>query len=179
MATKRNQRKLQEEEDQFQSGDAGASESTPVQCSSLKKGSLVMITKGTNDVHACAVKEYSTSKPGKHGAAKMHLIGMDIFTNKKYDMIAGTKDTVDTPNVVKEELVVSYVNDEDRFHLFDKNGELMDESVEGCPKFKEKYPNYYQTFNEECDKGMEVLAQVYRWKDMVYVMEVRSVKEHK
>jgi translation initiation factor 5A len=62
--------------------DAGASLIDYVQASSVKKGSLIML-KG----HPCKCVEYSTSKPGKHGAAKIHFIGIDIFTGKKHEEI--------------------------------------------------------------------------------------------
>ena len=32
----------------------------------------------------CQVVEYNTSKSGKHGRAKANIIGIDIFTGKKF-----------------------------------------------------------------------------------------------
>jgi translation initiation factor 5A len=33
----------------------------------------------------CKVTDYSTAKPGKHGSAKATIVGIDIFTGKKYE----------------------------------------------------------------------------------------------
>jgi len=58
----------------------------PTQCSALRKNGLVMI-KGK----ACRIVEMSTSKAGKHGHAKVHMVAVDIFVmddtgNKREDL---------------------------------------------------------------------------------------------
>jgi len=73
---------------------SGASLTYPVQCSSLRKGGFVVI-KG----FPCKVVDMSTSKTGKHGHAKVHLIGIDIFTAKKYEEICPSTHNMDVPNV--------------------------------------------------------------------------------
>ena len=62
----------------------------------------------------CKVTEYSTAKPGKHGSAKATVVGIDIFTKKKYEDTAPTAATAYIPNVTKEELEVADI-DEDEF----------------------------------------------------------------
>jgi len=59
-------------------GGAGASDTYPQQCSALRKNGHVMI-KG----RPCKIVEMSTSKTGKHGHAKVHMVALDIFTGKK------------------------------------------------------------------------------------------------
>lgn len=49
----------------------------------------------------CKVLETAVSKPGKHGSAKLHAVGVDIFTDKKYDDIFGTSSTAWAPIVEK------------------------------------------------------------------------------
>ena len=63
----------------FDQGDAGSADTIPIQAGSVKKNSYCML-KG----HPCKVTEYSTAKPGKHGAAKATIVGTDIFTGKKH-----------------------------------------------------------------------------------------------
>lgn len=89
------------EEVHFESGNAGASATYPVQCSALRKGGYVMI-KG----RPCKVMEMSTSKTGKHGHAKVHLVALDIFTSKKYEDLCPSTHNIDVPNVTRMDYTV-------------------------------------------------------------------------
>lgn len=75
----------------------------------LKKGGYVLI-RG----NACKITEYSTAKPGKHGSAKATIVGIDIFTGKKYEDSAPTGSSTLVPEVVKLEYEVADI-DEDEF----------------------------------------------------------------
>lgn len=82
----------------FEKGDAGAADCTPSTAGEIKKGGFIML-KG----NPCKVIEYSTAKPGKHGSAKATIVGVDIFTNKKYEDSWPTSASVMVPNVVRTE----------------------------------------------------------------------------
>merc|ERR1711874_501774 len=82
----------------FESADAGSSHTYPLQAGELRKGSHVMI-KG----HPCKVAEITTSKTGKHGHAKAHIVALDIFTSKKYEDLCPTSHNVDVPFVKRTE----------------------------------------------------------------------------
>ena len=62
----------------------------------------------------CKVTQYSTAKPGKHGSAKATIVGIDIFTNKKYEDTWPTSAGVRIPIVEKKEFEIADI-DEDEF----------------------------------------------------------------
>merc|ERR1712058_161954 len=106
----------------FESADAGASATYPMQCSALRKGGFVMI-KGK----ACKIVDMSTSKTGKHGHAKVHLVALDIFDNKKYEDICPSTHNMECPIVKRTEYQLLDVNDEGFVTLMDDAGETRDD----------------------------------------------------
>lgn len=87
---------MSDHENDFEKGDSGASDCVPAQAGDIKKGGYCLL-KG----FPCKVTEYSTAKPGKHGSAKATIVGIDVFTDKKYEDTAPTSANVSVPNIVK------------------------------------------------------------------------------
>jgi len=109
-------------DEQFEAADAGASDTFPTQCSALRKGGFVMLKE-----HPCKIVEMSTSKTGKHGHAKVNLVGLDIFTGKKYEDICPSTHNMSVPNVTRKELTLCDVSDDKFMSLMDENGNMRDD----------------------------------------------------
>jgi translation initiation factor 5A len=90
----------------FESASAGASLTFPMQCSALRKNGHVVI-KG----RPCKIVDMSTSKTGKHGHAKVHLVAIDIFTGKKLEELCPSTHNMDVPNVTRNEYQLIDVDD--------------------------------------------------------------------
>ena len=54
----------------------------------------------------CKIVEMSTSKTGKHGHAKVHMVALDIFTGKKLEDICPSTHNMDVPNVKRKDYQV-------------------------------------------------------------------------
>jgi len=161
--------KMADEDTHFEATDSGASTTFPQQCSALRKNGFVCI-KG----RPCKIVEMSTSKTGKHGHAKVHLVGIDIFTGKKLEDICPSTHNMDVPNVIRKEYQVIGLEDDGFFSLMNDDGECRDDlkhtsvcSVENLADVK--------TMVESAEKeGNTVLATVWKALDEEHVKELKT-----
>jgi len=128
----------------FQTSDSGASKTFPMQCSALRKNGHVVM-KGL----PCKIVDMSTSKTGKHGHAKVHMVGIDIFTGKKVEDICPSTHNMDVPEVTRNDFQLLDVTDDGFCSLMNENGTTKDDL---------KVP--------EGDLGKEILAQFKEGKDL-------------
>ncbi|KAJ7160879.1 eukaryotic translation initiation factor 5A [Mycena filopes] len=131
----------------FDQASAGASLTFPMQCSALRKGGHVVI-KG----RPCKIVDMSTSKTGKHGHAKVHLIAIDIFTGKKMEDICPSTHNMDVPNVTRNEYQLVNVDD----------GFLNLMTQDGTPKDDVKVPEgeMGKQIQDDFDAGKELLVTI-------------------
>merc|ERR1712150_64781 len=127
--TKSQQRAMTTEEAEltadFEGGESGSSETYPQQCSALRKGGHVMI-KG----RPCKIVEMSTSKTGKHGHAKVHMVALDIFTGAKKEDICPSTHNMQVPHVKRDDYQFIDIDD-GMLNLMSDKGETKDDIK--CP----------------------------------------------
>ena len=128
-------------EETFDTADAGASETIPMEAGQIKKGGYICI-KG----RPCKVVSISTSKTGKHGHAKCNFVATDIFTGKKLEDIVPSSHGTTVPNVFKTEYSLLDISDEDYLSLMDSNGEVREDL---------KMPDHPDELVEQIRKGFD------------------------
>jgi len=106
----------------FESVNAGASLSYPMQCSALRKGGHVLIKS-----RPCKIVDMSTSKTGKHGHAKVHLTAIDIFTGKKMEDLCPSTHNMDVPTVGRTEYSVVDIEGDGFMSLMTSDGGIKND----------------------------------------------------
>ena len=71
--------------------------------------------------------DYSTSKAGKHGHAKATIVGIDIFTGKKYEDSSPTSHNMDAPNVDRVEYQLLDIGADGFCSLMDEDGNTKED----------------------------------------------------
>ena len=103
---------------------------------SLQKGSYIVV-----DGVACKVSDTQTSRPGKHGHAKVNLMAVGIIDGKKRNLVLPGHDNVEVPIIEKKTAQVLSINgnmanvmDSETYETFDLEipDELKGEVVDGC-----------------------------------------------
>ncbi len=107
----------------------------PVSVGALQKGNYIVI-----EGVACRVVDTQTSRPGKHGHAKVRLTAVGLLDDKKRVIVMPGHDNVDTPIVDKKTAQVlsiagnkASVMDTETFETFELEipEELKEECVDG------------------------------------------------
>merc|ERR1711879_447874 len=109
-------------DEEFAQAGAGASETFPMQCSALRKGGHVVIKD-----RPCKIVDMSTSKTGKHGHAKVHMVAIDIFTGKKLEDICPSSHNMNVPNVKRTEYTLLDIADDGFLSLLLPDGSTKED----------------------------------------------------
>jgi len=137
--------------DEHEKTDSGSSLTYPSQAGQLKKGDHVVIKDCP-----CKIVETSTSKTGKHGHAKIHIVAVDIFTGKKYEDISPTSHNMDCPNIKRTEFLLMDINDGFLSLLTEKN-----EPYDNCPLPEGELGDELQNaFNRASKENSSVMVTV-------------------
>ncbi|QUC16706.1 uncharacterized protein UV8b_00947 [Ustilaginoidea virens] len=137
----------------FDSADAGASLTFPMQCSALRKNGFVVI-KG----RPCKIVDMSTSKTGKHGHAKVHLVALDIFTGKKYEDLSPSTHNMDVPNVTRREYQLLDISDDGFLSLMNDDGDTKDDVKMPDGEIGEKITKLFKV--DEKDTNVIILTSM-------------------
>jgi len=96
-------------------------ETVPKSVATLSKGNYVII-----DGVASIVSDTSTSRPGKHGHAKVRLVAVGMIDGKKRELVMPGHDNIDVPIIEKKIAQVLSINndsanvmDAETFETFD------------------------------------------------------------
>nr|XP_037270314.1 eukaryotic translation initiation factor 5A-like [Rhipicephalus microplus] len=111
-----------EDTEQYQAAGSGASQTSPVQCSPLRKSGFVMLKS-----RPCHIAEMRTSNTGKHGHAKVHLVGLDIFTAKKDEDLCPSTHNIDVLNVNCCDFQWIDISDDGYVTLMNDKGDARDD----------------------------------------------------
>ncbi|KAJ5498020.1 hypothetical protein LT330_002715 [Penicillium expansum] len=130
----------------FDSADAGASLTFPMQCSALRKNGHVVIKN-----RPCKIIDMSTSKTGKHGHAKVHLIATDIFTGKKLEDLSPSTHNMDVPHVIRKEYQLLDITEDGFMSLMTDNGDTKDDVKVPDNEVGEKINQMFLTEEKECN----------------------------
>jgi len=114
---------MSDDDHTFETTESGASHTYPQQAGEVRKGGHLMI-KG----RPCKCIEVTTSKTGKHGHAKAHIVATDIFNGKKMEDLCPASHNLDVPFVKKTEyLCLTADESSGEVSLLLENGETKED----------------------------------------------------
>ncbi len=79
----------------------------------LKSGNYLMV-----DDEPCEIKSTERSKSGKHGHAKVRVVCVGVFDEKKRSLTFPSGDLVDVPIIEKGNAQINFIND-DKINILD------------------------------------------------------------
>ena len=144
----------------------------PVEAGALKKGGFVVL-----NARACRIVALDTFCPGKHGGAKVAVVGRDLFNGRKYEHLSPAHATVPCPVIDRVELLATAVSDR-RIAALDERGNAR--AVGTAPTAEARAADAEAL---EADvaarlaRGEDVFVSVVRAMDEVAISGVRSATD--
>jgi len=153
----------------FESADAGASTTYPQQAGTIRKNAFIVI-KG----RPCKVADVSTSKTGKHGHAKCHFVGIDVFTGKKYEDLQPSSHNCDVPHIGRQEYTLLDISEDGYVSLMMENGDTKDDLT--LPKGTDDAEKLADQIKRDFEDGKELVVTVTKamGEEMISALKVTS-----
>jgi len=123
----------------------------PIQANQIKKGTLAILKD-----RPCKIINVAFSKTGKHGHAKCHFHGSDVFTDKKYEDICPSTHMMSQPVLDRIEYDLVNIDDDGYLSLMSKDAvsknDLALPETEMANEIREKF-----------DSGISLILIVLSW----------------
>jgi translation initiation factor 5A len=152
------------DDETFEAAQAAGALTYPTQCSALRKNGYAML-KGK----PCKIVDMSTSKTGKHGHAKVNMVGIDIFDGKKYEDMSPSTHNMDVPVVKRSEYNLIDVTEEGYLHLMDDSGDIREDLH--C----NGNPDLLNEIRKKFDAGEEMMISVLAALDREMPMAIKPI----
>lgn len=105
----------------------------------------------------CKIIDYSTSKTGKHGHAKANIVGIDIFTGKKYEDISPSSHNMNSPVVTRKDYQLIDVDEEGFITIMDDKNDTRSD-IRMDLENNEVHKKVKEDFDDDKDQIVTVLS---------------------
>ncbi|EFA77123.1 Eukaryotic translation initiation factor 5A [Heterostelium album PN500] len=130
-----------------------ASLTTPMQASQLRIGKYCLFQQ-----HPCKVVDMSSSGTGKHGKCKIHFVGIDIFTGKRYEHSISSVKNLESPTVDVFEYQLINIEDEFLSLLDLKSGTIRNDLK--LPVAQELRQKIIKLFDDSAEITLSVISSM-------------------
>jgi translation initiation factor 5A len=138
----------------------------------IKRGSYIIIKN-----RPCKIMNVMIAKPGKHGHMKVHAVGIDVITGKKYELMCAGHIMVTQFALEKEEYQLTYM-DEENLDCLNEKGKQSYLSLETTSDLYKNIKNEYDA--EKTIMITTIRAPVETSRDKFIEQEkIESFKEQK
>lgn len=142
------------------SNDMATLDTHPADIGSLHVSNYVVLSK-----RPVKIVEVDHAKPGKHGHAKVSLVGIDIFTGRRYETFGPVGHMVQVPRVVKKDYIIIGIASDGFTSLLDNDT---------CKV------RYDLKLNTKSDEVHQRLAEQYKdWDGEIKVTVLKALGEEK
>ena len=138
---------------------------TIVSINTLKKNDYMLFQN-----RPCKIVEYKSIKTGKHGHAKINLVGIDIFNGKKYQDTLPSDHNVIVPEIKRTEFSVINCDEDNYLSLMDLNGNIREDLK--CPNEVESDFLISEKIKKLVKSGKEVFVTVLETMNIEKIVDL-------